>query len=131
MKITYIAKFEAEDDGYVVTFPDVPGVTTEGDNLDEAIYMAEDALKTFSEQELDEGRQLKSARPLSVVVKDEGQGPHLFMAITVEVKSKAKPVPISFQPHALKRIDKYAEEKGLTRSGLLMAATLEYMQKHK
>ena len=33
--------------GYVVTFPDLPGCITEGDNMEEALYMAKEALELF------------------------------------------------------------------------------------
>ena len=41
----YPALFEAcEEGGYTVTFPDLPGIVTEGDTIDEAIAMAKEAL---------------------------------------------------------------------------------------
>ena len=41
----YPALFEAcEEGGYTVTFPDLPGIVTEGDDVDEAIAMAKEAL---------------------------------------------------------------------------------------
>lgn len=45
-KIYYPAVFhaDAEDDGYWVEFPDLPGCVTEGDNDVEAMEMAEDVL---------------------------------------------------------------------------------------
>lgn len=42
------ALFEpSEDGGYCITFPDLPGCITEGDSLDEAMYMAKDALELY------------------------------------------------------------------------------------
>lgn len=39
------ALFEScEEGGYTVTFPDLPGIVTEGDNIDEAVAMAKEAL---------------------------------------------------------------------------------------
>ncbi len=48
-KYLYFAIFEPdiEDSGYTVTFPDLPGCITEGDNLSEALEMAEDALEGY------------------------------------------------------------------------------------
>ena len=41
----YPALFEScEEGGYTVTFPDLPGIITEGDNIDEAVAMAKEAL---------------------------------------------------------------------------------------
>ena len=44
------AIFEAgyeHEQGYTVTFPDLPGCITEGDTLEESIYMAKDALAGY------------------------------------------------------------------------------------
>jgi len=42
------AVFESDGNGgYTVTFPDLPGCITEGDTLDEALYMAKDALELY------------------------------------------------------------------------------------
>jgi predicted RNase H-like HicB family nuclease len=47
---TFTMIFEpAEEGGYVVTCPALPGLVTEGDTLDEARRMAEDALRGYLE----------------------------------------------------------------------------------
>jgi len=49
-KRTYTAIFEcAEEGGYVVHIPALNHLVTEGDNLDEAITMAEDAIRGYIE----------------------------------------------------------------------------------
>ena len=46
----YTVLFEpAEEGGYVVTCPALPGLVTEGDTLDEARQMARDAIKAYLE----------------------------------------------------------------------------------
>lgn len=46
----YTAFFEAnEDGGYTVTVPALPGLVTEGSNLDEARAMAKDAIRCYIE----------------------------------------------------------------------------------
>ncbi len=48
--LRYTALFEpAEEGGYVVTVPKLPGLVTEGDTLEEAIAMAKDAIKGYIE----------------------------------------------------------------------------------
>ncbi|URL05947.1 type II toxin-antitoxin system HicB family antitoxin [Avibacterium sp. 21-595] len=42
----YPAKFKREDDGYTVTFRDIPEAITCGDDYDDAVNMAKDALLT-------------------------------------------------------------------------------------
>lgn len=45
-KYVFPALFEpGENGGYCVTFPDLPGCITEGDTLEEAMFMAKDALE--------------------------------------------------------------------------------------
>ena len=44
----YTATFELnEDNGYTVTVPALPGLVTEGRNLEEAREMAEDAIRCY------------------------------------------------------------------------------------
>lgn len=44
----YTVLFEpAEEGGYVVTCPALPGLVTEGDTLEEAREMAEDAIRAY------------------------------------------------------------------------------------
>ena len=51
----YYAKIQKEDDAYIVTFPDLPNINTFGDNLDEAIKNAEDALNGSLESDFERG----------------------------------------------------------------------------
>ena len=44
---TYPALFHVADDGISITFPDLPGCNTEGNDLAEALYMAQDALGLY------------------------------------------------------------------------------------
>ena len=47
---SYTAVFErAEEGGYVVLFPAIPGLATQGDTLEEARAMAADCLKAYLE----------------------------------------------------------------------------------
>jgi predicted RNase H-like HicB family nuclease len=42
---TYVARIEeAEEGGYIAYFPSLPGCVTQGETLEEVIYMAKDAL---------------------------------------------------------------------------------------
>jgi antitoxin HicB len=48
--LSYAAVFEpAEEGGFVVTFPAIPGLATQGETLDEATAMAEDCLRAYLE----------------------------------------------------------------------------------
>jgi antitoxin HicB len=47
-QLRYTAIFEpAEEGGYIVTFPAIPGLATQGETLDEARAMAADCLTAY------------------------------------------------------------------------------------
>lgn len=47
--ISYPARFTEDDDGWCVEFPDLEGCLTQGENLEEAKWMAQDALSLYLE----------------------------------------------------------------------------------
>lgn len=48
----------AEEGGYVVTVPALPPVITQGDTYAEAIAMAEDAIRTYIEYCVEQGKEV-------------------------------------------------------------------------
>jgi predicted RNase H-like HicB family nuclease len=55
--LTYTIHLEpAEEGGYVVTVPALPGVITQDDNYAEAIAMAEDAIQTYIDYCVGQGK---------------------------------------------------------------------------
>jgi len=56
---TFTMIFEpAEEGGYIVTCPALPGLVTEGDTLEEARLMAEDALRGYLASLLENGQAI-------------------------------------------------------------------------
>lgn len=61
---TFTMLFEpAEEGGYVVTCPALPGLVTEGDSMEEARQMAEDALRGYLESLRKDGRLIPRFSP--------------------------------------------------------------------
>lgn len=55
----YTVVFEpAEEGGYVVTVPALPGLITEGDTLEEARAMAKDAIRGYLESLMKHGEEI-------------------------------------------------------------------------
>ena len=55
----YTAVFEqAEEGGYIVTFPAIPGLATQGETMDEARAMAADCLRAYLESLRKDGEPL-------------------------------------------------------------------------
>ena len=63
----YVAIVEdaGPDNAVGVWFPDLPGCFSAGDDVDEALHNAEEALTLYAEAEAKEGRDIPPPRPLS------------------------------------------------------------------
>ena len=62
---SYTVLFEpAEEGGYVVTCPALPGLVTEGDTLDEARQMAKDDIRGYLESLSKDGEPIPSDREI-------------------------------------------------------------------
>ena len=68
MRLVYPALFEPWENGtgFTVTVPDLPGCVTEGENLADAIEMAQDAASGWVLDELEDGKSI----PKSSVMND-------------------------------------------------------------
>ena len=76
MKLVYPAIFIPYEDGsggYAVEFPDLPGCATGGDDMAEAIFMAEDAASGWVLTELEEGKKPPKASALASVKAEPGR----------------------------------------------------------
>jgi len=70
MKVTYPVILEEVDDvhGYLVKVPDFKGGLTEGDDIADALYMAQDLVSIMCVCYQDDGKPLPSPTPLDEVV---------------------------------------------------------------
>ena len=60
----YTAVFEpAEEGGFIVTFPAIPGLATQGETMDEARAMAADCLRAYLESLRKDGEPLPDEAP--------------------------------------------------------------------
>lgn len=124
----YFAFMRPEPNGvYSVTFPDVPGAITEGDDLASAMSNAKDALESYLESLAEDGEQLPISRRAEQVAR-EADGA-IICAIQAEIDAKAVRVNITVNERLLGRIDRAAEGGGYTRSGLLALAAQEWLSR--
>ena len=72
MKLYYPAIFIAYKEGYTVEFPDLPGCVTQGDSLDEAFEMAEDAACGWILTTIEDGEDVPSPSSINKLVVEEG-----------------------------------------------------------
>ncbi len=80
----YPAVFHPNDDGtFTITYPDLPGCISEGKNLANALYMAQDALTQWMEYLADEKQPIPApSRPQAIPV----QGDEFVNLIRANVK---------------------------------------------
>lgn len=122
----YPALFEPREyGGYTVEFPDLPGCLTQGDTEQESMEMAKDALSGHIHALLDLGREVpQPSRPSTLTVP-----PGAVLALVEGPGDAGRPVRInvSIDRVLLARIDALAKQEGMTRSGLLAAASRRFM----
>lgn len=70
-KFIYPAIFITEEEGYSVLFPNLEGCHTQGDNLEEALDMAKDALSLYIFDKIEDKKEIpKASNPKDVKVDD-------------------------------------------------------------
>jgi len=108
---------------YGVSFPDFPGVVTAGKDLDDARAMAEEALTFHIDGLLEDGEAIPEASSLEEVmsVPDNKDGVAILVAVKTDAV-KAVRVNVTLPEDVLAQIDKFAKERGLSRSGFLAQA---------
>ena len=72
MQLTYPAIFYEGEGGYAVEVPDLPGCTSGGATLAEAIVMGTDAASGWVLTELEDGKAVPEASPIETIKPEEG-----------------------------------------------------------
>jgi len=72
MQLTYPAIFYEGEGGYAVEVPDLPGCTSGGDTLAEAIFMGTDAASGWVLTELEDGKPAPKASPMKKIKPEPG-----------------------------------------------------------
>ena len=123
MKYVYPAIFEQETDGgYSVSFPDLRGAHTCGDNLAQAMYMAQDCLGIVL-YGLEEDKEI-FPQP-SALVKFSNTNKSFATLINIdltEYKNRVDNKPIKKTLYVPKNLNERAEEMGINFSELLRQA---------
>lgn len=109
-----------EDDGSVtVTFPDLPGCITEGKSLENALYMAQDALSVWLEYAIDNKESIPAASSRQDMTLETGEFVNLIRAEVRDNRAVRRTVSIP------KWMDDKVSEAGLSLSRVLQDALKE------
>lgn len=120
----YPALVERADHGFGVVFPDVPGCTSAGDTVDEALRNAAEALEGHIELMVQHGEPVPEPGAPDAPVPDWlGDVEIVARALVpVELPGRALRVNITIDEGLLRRIDRAARALGTSRSGFLAEA---------
>ena len=125
MKLVYPAVFTPYEDGsggYAVEFPDLPGCVTGGDNMAEAVFMAEDAASGWVLTELEDGK----AAPKATEIREVAHGADQFASlIALDMDAYAA----KYGSNAVKKtltipawLNTFVEQNGISCSKVLQEA---------
>lgn len=126
----YIALIHKDaDSDYGVSFPDFPGCISAGATLDEAREMAVEALSFHIEGMVEDGQAIPEPSSLEQVMADQENRDGVAILVATEIRSKSVRVNITMPEDTLRDVDRYAEAHGFTRSGFLVQAAKQVMEK--
>lgn len=129
MAYVFPALLQPDDGGYSVSFPDVEGALTCGDDLPEALEMARDALAMMLVHMEDSGEKIPKATDMQRISKQDGDIVTLVLADTDAYRRQ-------FNSRAVKKtlsipqwMNEAAEKKGVNFSQVLQEALAEKLAK--
>ena len=125
----YPAIVEAASRGFGVFFPDVPGCTSGGDSIEDAVRHAEEALQAHLALAADIGAEAAAPSDLADVQVDSDVTVAARVLIRVELPSRTVRVNITLPEGTLKAVDSYAKRHGYNRSNFLAYAARETMKR--
>jgi predicted RNase H-like HicB family nuclease len=127
----YPAIVERAVDGFGVFFPDLPGCTSAGATLQEAVRNAETALQAHIDLASEHGEAVPDPSELDAITSDPDVAEAARVLVRADVPGRAVRVNITLPEDLLAAVDRYASRTGHTRSGLLAQAVRERMERDR
>jgi len=122
-----------EQHAWGVEVPDIPGCFSAGDDLDDAMAMAREAIEGHLEILAEDNAKIPVATKVSAHVSNPEYEDCIWAVVDIDITKylgKAEKLNITLPGYLLNRIDEYVknhpEEK--SRSGFLAAAALKVLQ---
>ena len=132
MKKTYFMFVHENAEGLWCSFPDLPGCMTDGDNLEELMKNAADALESWLESTVAHGGVLPEASSASALKSkaSESEEEVAFIApVTGYLPSVPARINVTSTADKIDEITDFAKKIGRTRSDLMVSATLDYIRR--
>lgn len=132
--ITYIAFLTAAPEGgYGVHFADLPGCVSFGDDLDEAVAHAGEALALHLEGMAEDGEEFPAARSLAEIAQggDLPDAPFVYAAISAEPEGSER-VNVYLPKSLIAQMEAFGKETGMdNRSTLLRMAARQFIVRER
>lgn len=113
------------DEGFTVTFPDLPGCITEGSNMDEAVYMAKDVLAGFLYGMEEDGEEIPDASNPSSIELTKGAFISIIEVRTDYIRDEIENKAVKKTLTIPKWLNDAAEKENVNFSQLLQFAIKE------
>jgi predicted RNase H-like HicB family nuclease len=115
---------------YGVAVPDLPGCFSAGRTVDEALAMAKEAIELHLEGLIAQGQSIPRPCEIDHHQRNPQYRGGLWAVVSIDpagLRVHAKRVNITVPERVLDAVDRFARERGQTRSGLLVEAATEFM----
>jgi predicted RNase H-like HicB family nuclease len=120
--IAYLHKDRKSDFG--VSFPDFPGCITAGKTLEESRRNAEEALALHITGMMEDGERIPEPSTLDDIADDPAIKDAVAILVNVDSEKRVR-VNITARESQIERIDRLADEAGMTRSAYFVQAALD------
>lgn len=122
-----------EQHAWGVEVPDIPGCFSAGDNLDDAVAMAREAIEGHLELLAEAGESIPEARSLTLHASNPEYAGCTWALVDIDVTrymGKAEKLNITLPGYLVARIDAYVKShpEQKSRSGFLAEAALRVLQ---
>jgi predicted RNase H-like HicB family nuclease len=130
----YIVVVDGKPGAFGMWVPDMPGCTSMGDDLEDLLINAQEALQLWAQDAIESGEKLPKPRTMEQIRKDPevardlAQGAALAVVPLVIELGRPVKANLSLDAGLLSAIDEAAQARGLTRSAFLASAAREKIE---
>jgi predicted RNase H-like HicB family nuclease len=127
----YVALVDGHSGAYGVVVPDLPGCSSGGATVDEALSNTQEAVSLWADEMSAQGGEIPTPRAMEAAISDPdiaaAVGAGAVLALVPLVRNSGQPMRanISLDRGLLEAIDEAAAARGLTRSAFLATAARE------
>jgi predicted RNase H-like HicB family nuclease len=129
--LRYVALLDGHAGAYGVVVPDLPGCSSGGATIDEAVANAQEAVALWADEMASQGGEVPAPRPVETALADPevaaaiAAGSAIILVPLIHEAGRATRINISLDRSLLEAIDEAAAARKLTRSAFLASAARE------